>query len=158
VRAAEAESMSPSTVRQLAAIVLGSLVGLGVGMASYTFLYAQGWSYLTNNPATCTNCHIMQDHYDARVKSSHRAVATCNDCHTPANIVAKYYTKAARAAGRTDEQLAPARDFQRKAQFYLDFIEAENSMGFHAPQEAARILGASINFSRQGERVLWTLL
>jgi hypothetical protein len=42
--------------------------------------------------------------------------------------------KAARAAGRTEEQLAPARDFQRKAQFSLDFIEAENSMGCYAPR------------------------
>jgi nitrite reductase (cytochrome c-552) len=62
--------------------------------------------------------------------------------------------KAARTAGRTDEQLTLARDFQRKAQFYLDFIEAENSMGFHAPQEAARILGESIDFSRQGQVAL----
>jgi nitrite reductase (cytochrome c-552) len=47
--------------------------------------------------------------------------------------------------------LAVARDLQRKAQFRLDFIEAENSMGFHAPQEAARILAESIDFSRQGQ-------
>ncbi|MCZ6769206.1 MAG: ammonia-forming cytochrome c nitrite reductase subunit c552, partial [Acidobacteria bacterium] len=46
------------------------------------------------------------------------------------------------------------RDFQRKAQFFLDFVEAENSMGFHAPQEAVRILGESINYSRQGQVVL----
>lgn len=59
--------------------------------------------------------------------------------------------KQARAAGRTDEELKQARDFQRRAQFYLDFIEAENSMGFHAPQEAVRILGESINFSRLGQ-------
>ena len=50
--------------------------------------------------------------------------------------------KAAREAGRTDADLAAARGFQRRAQFYLDFAEAENSTGFHAPQEAARILGA----------------
>ena len=62
--------------------------------------------------------------------------------------------KAAKTAGKTDEQLASARDFQRKAQFYLDFIEAENSMGFHAPQEAARILGESIDFARQGQIAL----
>lgn len=62
--------------------------------------------------------------------------------------------KAARTAGATDPQLAVARDFQRKAQFYLDFIEAENSMGFHASQEAARILGESIDFSRRGDRAL----
>ncbi len=57
----------------------------------------------------------------------------------------------AKNGGKTDEQLAQARDFQRKAQFYLDFVEAENSMGFHAPQEAARILADSINFSRLGQ-------
>ncbi len=55
------------------------------------------------------------------------------------------------AAGATDEELAVARNFQRKAQFYLDFVEAENSMGFHAPGEALRILGESINFTRQGQ-------
>ena len=60
----------------------------------------------------------------------------------------------ARAAGLSDAKLAPARDFQRKAQFFLDFIEAENSTGFHAPQEAARILAESINYSRQGQVAL----
>ena len=59
--------------------------------------------------------------------------------------------KAARDAGRTDADLALARDFQRKAQFRLDFVEAENSIGFHAPEEAARILAESIDFSRKGQ-------
>ena len=59
--------------------------------------------------------------------------------------------KAAKAAGKSDAELATARNFERKAQFYLDFVEAENSTGFHAPQEAARILGESINFSRKGQ-------
>jgi nitrite reductase (cytochrome c-552) len=59
--------------------------------------------------------------------------------------------KAARAGGRAEAELVEALDFQRKAQFYLDFIEAENSTGFHAPQEAARILAESINFSRKGQ-------
>lgn len=62
--------------------------------------------------------------------------------------------KSARAAGASDAQLKSPRDFQRKAQFYLDFIEAENSTGFHAPQEAARILGESIDFSRRGQMAL----
>ncbi len=52
--------------------------------------------------------------------------------------------------GKTDEELVKARDFHRKAQFYLDFVSAENSMGFHAPQEASRILGESIDFARKG--------
>jgi nitrite reductase (cytochrome c-552) len=60
--------------------------------------------------------------------------------------------KAARDAGATDEQLAEAWEFQRRASFYVDYVEAENSSGFHADQEAARILGESINYSRLGQR------
>ena len=45
----------------------------------------------------------------------------------------------------------PIESLLRKAQFFLDFAEAENSTGFHAPQEGARILGASIDFARQGQ-------
>ena len=60
--------------------------------------------------------------------------------------------------GATDEQLAPARDFQRKAQWRLDYIAAENSMGFHAPQEAARILGEAIDYARQGQLALVNLV
>jgi len=59
--------------------------------------------------------------------------------------------KGAKEGGKTGDALAKAQDFQRKAQFYLDFVEAENSVGFHAPQEAARILGESINFARLGQ-------
>jgi len=58
---------------------------------------------------------------------------------------------AAKAAGATAEQLAPALELQRQAQWRLDFIAAENSMGFHAPQEAARVLGESADLARQGQ-------
>ena len=61
---------------------------------------------------------------------------------------------AAKAAGATAEQLAPALELQRQAQWRLDFIAAENSMGFHAPQEAARILALSIDASRRGQASL----
>ncbi len=54
-------------------------------------------------------------------------------------------------SGAGSEELEPARGFQRQAQFRLDFVEAENSTGFHAPQEAARILGESIDYSRRGQ-------
>lgn len=59
--------------------------------------------------------------------------------------------KAAREAGAAHEHLKPALELQRKAQWRLDFIAAENSMGFHAPQEAARILGEAIDYARHGE-------
>ena len=57
---------------------------------------------------------------------------------------------AAREQGATDDDLQEALELQRKAQWRLDFIAAENSMGFHAPQEAARILGESIDYAWQG--------
>ena len=59
--------------------------------------------------------------------------------------------KAAKAAGVSDADLQKARDAQRHAQFYLDFVEAENSSGFHAPEESERILSDSINMARQGQ-------
>ena len=62
--------------------------------------------------------------------------------------------KAARDKGATDAQLDGARSQQRAAQFLLDFVEAENSIGFHAPQEAARILGNPIDLARQGQIAL----
>jgi cytochrome c nitrite reductase small subunit len=76
------------------AAAFGTIVGLAAGVGAYTFIYAKGGSYLTNDPAACANCHVMRDYYDAWVKSSHRAVAACNDCHTPHSIVPKYLTKA----------------------------------------------------------------
>lgn len=62
--------------------------------------------------------------------------------------------KAAREAGRIDAELELARKLQRQAQFRLDFVEAENSTGFHAPEEAARILGESIDLAREGQIAL----
>jgi nitrite reductase (cytochrome c-552) len=59
--------------------------------------------------------------------------------------------KAAKASGATDAQLEQARALHRKAQWRLDFVAAENSMGFHAPQEAARLLGESIDYGRQAQ-------
>jgi nitrite reductase (cytochrome c-552) len=58
---------------------------------------------------------------------------------------------AAQAAGATPLELAPALQLQRRAQWRLDFIAAENSMGFHAPQEAAKVLAEAIDYARQGE-------
>jgi len=61
----------------------------------------------------------------------------------------------ARKRGVSEEGLEGALAMQRKAQWRLDFIAAENSMGFHAPQEAARILGEAIDYARQGETIAW---
>ena len=58
---------------------------------------------------------------------------------------------AAKKSGATDEQLKAARDLHRQSQWRLDFVAAENSLGFHAPQESARILAEAIDLGRQGE-------
>ena len=80
-------------IRKLA-ITAAVLIGISAGLGFFTFGYAKGASYLTNDPAACANCHVMTEHYDAWLKGSHRSVATCNDCHTPHNLVGKYTTKA----------------------------------------------------------------
>jgi nitrite reductase (cytochrome c-552) len=59
--------------------------------------------------------------------------------------------KAAKGRGVSAEQLGQAFALQRKAQWRVDFVNAENSLGFHAPQEAACILGEAIDYARQGE-------
>jgi nitrite reductase (cytochrome c-552) len=58
---------------------------------------------------------------------------------------------AAKKAGATPQQLEAAAAQHRKAQWRLDFVAAENSMGFHAPQELARILAEVIDHARQGQ-------
>jgi cytochrome c nitrite reductase small subunit len=71
------------------------LLGIAVGLGGYTFVFARGHSYLTNDPTACVNCHVMREQYDGWIVSSHRAVAVCNDCHTPhASLAAKYGVKA----------------------------------------------------------------
>jgi cytochrome c nitrite reductase small subunit len=76
------------------AIIVGVLVGTAAGLGAYTFIYAKGYSYLTSDPAACANCHAMDQYYTGWLRGPHRAVAGCNDCHTPHNIVGKYMTKA----------------------------------------------------------------
>jgi cytochrome c nitrite reductase small subunit len=79
----------------IAGIMSGMAVGVVIGLGVYTFLYARGASYLTDDPAACANCHIMQEQYDGWIKASHRMAAVCNECHTPPGFLAKYATKAA---------------------------------------------------------------
>jgi cytochrome c nitrite reductase small subunit len=87
-------SKQQTKVTMLLATGIAIAIGAALGLGGFTFVYAKGYSYLSNDPNACANCHVMRDHLDAYVKSSHRAVATCNDCHTPPGIVPKYFTKA----------------------------------------------------------------
>lgn len=70
-------------------VAAGALCGLGL----YTFQYAKGLSYLSNDPGACMNCHVMREQYESWVKGTHHAAATCNDCHVPHTFPAKYLAK-----------------------------------------------------------------
>jgi cytochrome c nitrite reductase small subunit len=126
-------------------------MGVAIGLASYTFIYAKGWSYMGNNPEACANCHVMSDQYAGWLKSSHRAVATCNDCHTPPGLVAKYYTKASNGfwhswaftTGRFPEpirigegNLAATEQACRKC--HVEVVEAIEARGSQQPTRCVR--------------------
>jgi len=109
-------------------------------------------SPLLNINRACQTCHKWPEaELRARVETIQERTFKLRNLAMDALVSLISDIKGARGAGATDAEMAPARDFQRRAQFLLDFVEAENSTGFHAPQEAARILGESINFSRQGQ-------
>ena len=77
----------------LAGAGLATLIGAFFGAAGLTFTYAEGTSYLSDDPRACVNCHIMREQYDGWQKASHHAHATCNDCHVPHDLIGKYATK-----------------------------------------------------------------
>lgn len=74
----------------LLVLLTGWIAGLGV----YTFQYAKGTSYLSDDPAACANCHVMNTVYEGWNKGGHQHVATCNDCHVPHDFIGKWFTKA----------------------------------------------------------------
>lgn len=75
-------------------LLLSALVGVMLGIGFFTFHFAEGLSYFSNDPNACANCHIMQDYIDSWLKSTHHTRAVCNDCHMPSNPVSKLVTKA----------------------------------------------------------------
>lgn len=109
-------------------------------------------SPLLNVANSCQVCHhFPEDEIKARV-------AIIQDRHHALQVRAEDATVdlikalgSAIKAGASDQQLVLPRELQRKAQWRVDFVNAENSMGFHAPQEAARILGEAIDYARQGQ-------
>jgi cytochrome c nitrite reductase small subunit len=76
------------------ALVASLALGIPVGVGTFTFGYAKGCSYLSRDPEACVNCHLHNDTYDAWLKSGHRHVAVCIDCHLPPAGLAKWTAKA----------------------------------------------------------------
>lgn len=103
----------------------------------------------------CQTCHRFPEaELKARVETIQDRTRALMDRAEDAVVQLIGDVEKARSRGLTDEQLAPVLALQRKAQWRVDFVNAENSMGFHAPQEVARILGEAIDFGRQGQVVL----
>jgi nitrite reductase (cytochrome c-552) len=109
-------------------------------------------SPLLNINRACQTCHKWsEEELKARVELIQARTFELRNKAMDAVLALIADIKAAKAAGADDARLAEPRRRQRQAQFLLDFIEAENSMGFHAPQEAARVLADSIDRSRLGQ-------
>jgi nitrite reductase (cytochrome c-552) len=112
-------------------------------------------SPLLNVSKACQTCHRWpEEELVARAHQIQERTHGLRNLAMDAVVALIGDLKAARAAGRSDAELAEARNLQRRAQFYLDFVEAENSTGFHAPGEAARILAESIDAARKGQLAL----
>jgi nitrite reductase (cytochrome c-552) len=110
-------------------------------------------SPLLNVARACQVCHPYEEsEIKARVATIQARTQTLLQRSAAALMEMLDAVGAAKKAGATAEQLAPALELQRKAQWRLDFVAAENSMGFHAPQELARILADAIDYARQGQR------
>lgn len=115
-------------------------------------------SPLLNAERACATCHAYDtDEIVARAETIQERSKQLLDTAEQATVELIEAIAAAKKAGATDGQLAEARDFQRKAQWRTDFVNAENSMGFHSPQETARNLGLAIDYARQGMIALASL-
>jgi nitrite reductase (cytochrome c-552) len=112
-------------------------------------------SPLLNVSRACQTCHRWpEEELKARAEANQERVFGMRNRAMDAVVALIADIKAAKEGGASDAQLDGPRKLQRRAQFYLDFVEAENSTGFHAPQEALRILGESIDYARQGQLAL----
>ena len=112
-------------------------------------------SPVLNINRACQTCHHWpEEELKARVEQIQDRVFELRNRSMDALVALIGDLKAAGAAGKSDADLAEAHKLQRRAQFMLDFVEAENSTGFHAPEEAERILAMSIDYARQGQLAL----
>jgi nitrite reductase (cytochrome c-552) len=109
-------------------------------------------SPLLNINRACQTCHrFPEEELRARVEHIQERTFALRNQAMEAIVALIGDIRRAQVGGRSDGDLATARALQRRAQFMLDFVEAENSTGFHAPGEAARILGTAVNLARQGQ-------
>jgi cytochrome c nitrite reductase small subunit len=134
------------------------ILGIFIGLSAYTAYISNFTSYLSDKPETCMNCHIMAPQYATWNHSSHREVASCNDCHVPHNnVFNKYYFKA-------KDGFRHASIFTMKAEPQVIFIKEEGKEVVHnncirchkelIKDDNLRNL-ASIHFNHRTERECW---
>ena len=112
-------------------------------------------SPVLNVSNACQPCHrFPEEELRARVETIQGRHLEMRNAAMDAVVALIGDLQAATSAGRDDATVTAARTLQRQAQFLLDFVEAENSTGFHAPQEAARVLARSLDLARQGQLTL----
>ena len=110
---------------------------------------------MLNINRACQTCHKWsEDELRGRVETIQGRTVALRNWAMDALVALIADIKAAKAAGAPGAAISAALEFQRHGQFYVDFVESENSNGFHAPQEAARILGEAIDYLRQGQLAL----
>lgn len=108
-------------------------------------------SPLLDIAASCQPCHsVPEAELLARVHNIQDRTQKLTERASDALVDLINAIVDAKEAGATDEQLEQPRQMHRSASWRLDFIFSENSHGFHAPQESARILGESIDYARRG--------
>ena len=101
---------------------------------------------------SCQTCHrFPESEILARVEGIQGRTKALMDRSEDALIQLFDTLAAARKRGVPAEKLKAAHALQRKAQWRLDFVNAENSLGLHASQESARILAEAIDCARQGQ-------
>ena len=76
-----------SGIKRVLSVVAAVLVGMVIGIGIFGVGYSELPSYFSTEPKNCTNCHVMQEQYDAWTKGSHKNAATCDDCHLPHDSV-----------------------------------------------------------------------
>jgi nitrite reductase (cytochrome c-552) len=104
---------------------------------------------------SCQTCHhFPEEELKARVEDIQDRFFNLRNTALDALMDLTADIKASKSKGVAEADLMKARDYQRRGQFMIDFVMSENSMGFHAPQEATRILGDAINLCRLGQLAL----
>lgn len=107
---------------------------IAIGVFAYLINVSKAFSYLSNDPKACINCHVMNTQYATWEHSAHKEAAVCNDCHLPNGGIAKYISKArdgfnhatAFTFGTFDQAIVISQDGARRVQ--ANCVECHNNL------------------------------